>query len=370
MYMKKILVMGFTKIKFMPYMNFYLDNINQEKNEVHILYWNRDLKEEDTMHVKNLFLHEFKCYQEDDVSKIYKVKSFFKYREYAKQILETIDFDFVFVLHSLPAILVADILIKKYANKYILDYRDSTYENIKIFKMILGKIVENSKATFVSSDAFRDFLPKSEIKKIFTSHNILLDSLNHREEKEIYGIPSEKIRIAFWGFIRQGELNRKIIDRISNDNRFELHYYGREQQVALSLKQYVMEQNINNVFFHGEYQPKDRYQFVKTTDLIHNIYFDSNTMLAMGNKYYDGIIFRIPQLCMKNSFMGRSVSKNGIGFECDPDDENFVDNIFNYYLSINKNIFKQNVDKSFNKIIEEYYAGSSFIKSVVEELNK
>ena len=31
----------------MPYLNFYTDNLDKIKNDVHLLYWNRDLKEED-----------------------------------------------------------------------------------------------------------------------------------------------------------------------------------------------------------------------------------------------------------------------------------------------------------------------------------
>ena len=63
------------------------------------------------------------------------------------------------------------------------------------------------------------------------------------------------------------------------------------------------------MFFHGEYKPEDRYTFVRSTDLIHNIYKDRNMMLAMGNKYYDGLIFYIPQLCMKGSFMGEKCAE-------------------------------------------------------------
>ena len=72
----KILIIGFTKLKYMPYMNFYLDNIDTKKNDVHILYWNRDLKDEDLSKFKDVTLHEFKCYQEDDVSKLSKITSF------------------------------------------------------------------------------------------------------------------------------------------------------------------------------------------------------------------------------------------------------------------------------------------------------
>ena len=44
----KILIMGFSKIKYMPYINFYLGNIDVAANDVHLLYWNRDLMPEDT----------------------------------------------------------------------------------------------------------------------------------------------------------------------------------------------------------------------------------------------------------------------------------------------------------------------------------
>ena len=33
--------------------NFYLDNIDREKNDVHIIYWNRDLQEENLDFLKD-----------------------------------------------------------------------------------------------------------------------------------------------------------------------------------------------------------------------------------------------------------------------------------------------------------------------------
>ena len=74
----KLLIMGFSKIKYMPYMNFYLENIDSYRNEVHILYWNRDLQAEDTSFLKGITLHEFCCKQEDDVSRITKIGSFIR----------------------------------------------------------------------------------------------------------------------------------------------------------------------------------------------------------------------------------------------------------------------------------------------------
>lgn len=359
----KILIIGFGKIKFMPYMNFYLDNIDKNANEVHLLYWNRDLREEDTSALAGVTLHEFRCYQEDDVAKLSKVTSFLKYRKYALSVLKE-GFDFLYVLHSLPGVLIADKIKKAYKNKYIFDYRDSTYEAFPPFKKIVGELVKNSRATFVSSDAFRVFLPESEKDKIYTSHNILLDSLEHRDEKEKYGVLSDKIRIAFWGFIRHGEINLEMIKKLGSDSRFELHYYGREQQTAENLKTYVKDNNITNVFFHGEYKPRDRYNFVRETDIIHNIYYDSNTMLAMGNKYYDGAIFKIPQICFPGSFMGKTAEEKGIGCMLDPYTEDFADKVFDYYRNLDRRKFNENCDSEVERITAEYLEGVKIIKEI------
>ena len=43
----KILILGFTKMKFMPYASFYLDKIDYKKNQVEVVYWNRDMVDED-----------------------------------------------------------------------------------------------------------------------------------------------------------------------------------------------------------------------------------------------------------------------------------------------------------------------------------
>lgn len=359
----KILIIGFTKIKYMPYLNFYLDNIDMEKSDVHLLYWNRDLKAEDALN--NIVLHEFRCKQEDDVPKISKIKSFMKFRKYVLNLLQKNEFDYIIVLHSLPAVLIFDKLIKLYSGKYIFDYRDSTYEAFIPFKKVIGILVKHSKATFVSSDAFRSFFPENEKEKIFTSHNLLTDSLFHRNEKELYGISSDKIRIAFWGFIRHEGINREIIKKISADSRFELHYYGREQQIADNLKKYVNEIGAMNIFFHGEYRPEDRYQFVCNTDLIHNIYKDDNMMLAMGNKYYDGIIFYIPQLCFQGSFMGQKCTKNEIGLECDPYSEQFTQSIYDYISGITKDDFMKSCDKALIDVLQEIECAADIVKNLL-----
>lgn len=362
----KILLMGFTKVKYMPYANFYLDNLDGTKNEIHFLYWNRDTQTEDLTGFRDIQFHEFKEYQEDEVAKFLKIRNFLRYKRFAVGLIKREKFDFIIFMHSLPGVLIANLLIKKYKNRYIFDYRDSTYERFSPFKRVIGRLVKYSYATFVSSDAFRKFLPKEEEGKIYTSHNLLLDSLNHRDEKEKYGVKSDKIRIGFWGFIRHEDLNKEIIKKVAEDDRFELHYYGREQQTAKNLKIYVQSISAKNIFFHGEYKPEDRYQFVRQTDIIHNIYCDDNMMLAMGNKFYDGIIFRIPQLCMKGSFMGEQVEKYGVGRMCDPYDSQFLEVVYDYYRKLDKEVFKGDSNKTLDMVLLQYQRGKEIVQHVLE----
>ena len=362
----KILIIGFAKIKYMPYLNLYLDNIDTSKNEVHVLYWNRDLQQEALPRGKNIIWHEFKCYQEDDVSRFTKIGSFLKFRNFAKSVIKKEKFDFLITLTTVVSVLLSDILIKKYPQKYFFDYRDITYEGLSVYKRILWSIVKNSTKTFVSSDAFRGYFPQSQQKKIHTTYNLLEDSLSHREDKEAYGVSSDKIRIAFWGFIRHEEINKSIIKSLANDGRFQLHYYGREQETGKALKAYAAELKAENVFFHGEYKPEDRYEFIKNTDIIHNIYDDSNMMLAMGNKFYDGIIFRIPQICTKGSFMSEMAEQYGVGKAVDAKAQDFADSVYGYYTGLDFSGFRQNCDIALEQVIR---ANKDTVDQIREILN-
>jgi hypothetical protein len=359
----KIILIGFSKIKFMPYANFYLDNIDREKHEVHVVYWNKDLKGEDLSKYENVTWHEFRRYQEDDVAKYKKIGNFFSFRDFVCRILKKERFGFVIVMHTMPAILLQDILTTKFRNRFIFDYRDSTYERFDFFKNMIAKLVRGSKATFTSSDGFRVFFPKLCSDKIFTTHNLLMDSLKHRQVEKTC---SDCIRISFWGMIREEKTEKEIIAKFSADPRFELHYYGRELDTVRRCKEYAKTLQASNVFFHGEYKPEERYQFAAHTDLIHNLYCSCNMLLAMSNKYYDGAIFGIPQLCMEKSFMGDRAKTAGIGWTFDPWDPDFTEKVYQYYTNINRRKMLASCDVELDSILDEYHEAVHMIQQSLQ----
>jgi len=346
----------------MPYMHFYIDQLKRTNCEIHLLYWDRDGKP-DSKAPEGITTYKLESYIEDSLPLMNKIPSFIKYRSYAYKVLKNQRYDLLIVLHSTPGVLLFDVLMSKYKEKYILDYRDFTYENIKFYKRLIHQLVKSSIATFVSSDAYRKFLPK--VNKIYTSHNLIAETIKYRDVRRSKPRGANPIKIRYWGFIRHTNINLNIINRLANDMRFELHYHGREQETGRYLKKYCVEKEINNVFFHGEYKPVDRYVFARETDLLHNIYEnDIKTTNAMGNKYYDGITFCIPQLCNQGSFMGEEVTKNGIGLECNPEDEDLGNDIFEYYNTINWNTFEKKCDQEVVRIMKELDDGSEVLMTI------
>lgn len=361
----KLLIAGFTKIAYMPYLNFYLEAIDETATEIHVVTWRRDSEKDITLKNDKIVMHEFAQNQKDEVAKLSKVGNFFKYRVFVTRLLEKERFDRIIVLHTLPAVLIADKLTHKYKGRFILDYRDYTYEDYAPFKRAIGKLVNASYATFVSSDAFRMALPKTD--RVYTSHNLLVDSLSYRDVRSAQSREHSPIRIAFWGFIRHERINEEIIRKLGGDKRYELHYYGREQQTACNLKELVEKNGYTNIFFHGAYLPQERYGFAEKTDLLHNMYEnDPGMQKAMANKYYDGIVFRIPQLCTEGSYMGDRVSKENVGIAIDPYEDDFAARIEEYYDHLDWKAFDTACDTSVEQVVAEYEAGKTVIRSLIK----
>lgn len=357
----KILILGFTKIMYMPYLRFYLDEIDTKKNDVYLAYWARDDKNDSPLpeNVKG------RCYRnpmEDAIPLKRKISKILGYGRFAKKIINEVAPDFLIVMHSTTAFTIKNVLTKKYSKRYIFDYRDLTYENkFGFYKKAIGQITEHALATFTSSDGFRSVLP--DLDTVYTSHNII----SNADEIHKHYLAREKrstapIRAAFWGLLRHREINEQIIQKLCGDPRFEVHYYGRAQGKMLELMKESAKQ-FPNFEFHGEYQPEDRLSFANDTDIILNLYDKKGTVLyAMGNKYYDGVVFNIPQLCTDGTYMGDRCSASQVGFACDPYAPEFANEVYNYYSSLDYASLKRACDVELEGIMRQVNTGKSIIR--------
>lgn len=350
--MTQVLLLGFGKIAYMPYMNFYLDTLKEENVRFELIYWDRDGKQDAELPDRISKSYKFEAYLEEQLPFKRKLKYFSKYRKFALNVLKQNTYDRIIVLHTTPGLTLLDYLIRKYKGRYLLDFRDVSYEYISTYRKLVGMLSKSSALTFVSSNAFRKFLPPGE--NIFTIHNYVEDSLNHKMIRNQLARERQVLRVSYWGLVRQVDVNKKIMNALGNDSRFELHYYGRMQQAGREMEEYAKIENYNNVYFHGPYMPVERYEFAKKTDLIHNIYDCGHTTgNAMGNKYYDGIIFGIPQLCTRGSEMAKLVDEKKLGFIIDVDDPMLANNVWDYYQTCDWCDFCSNCSKTLDVVLEE-----------------
>ncbi len=360
----KVLIFGFTKLRYMPYMSFYINGLKDEGHSLHILSWNRDGLEDERAPNKVVH-HSFQRILEDEIPKIKKIAAFISYRKYLIGLLKEEKFDFLISLHTLPGVLIFKRLENQYKNRFILDYRDITYENIKLYEKIIKKLSNAAALTFVSSDMFRKYLP--DTPKTLTSHNINPEALQHKAGIRHKRSENGKIRICFWGFIRHEQINLRIIKSLGFDERFELHYYGRQQETARRLKVFCSENSVKNVFFHGQYSREDILKIAENTDIIHNMYDGGSTEeFALGNKYYEGLLFNLPQICSEGSYMGSLVEKYGVGAALNPYEEGFANKLWEYYNNIDREVFTKACEKRLVEITGEYEKGIQALKAALQ----
>jgi hypothetical protein len=361
----KVLLICSSNMKFMPYVFVYLRQLIELKCEITLFYWDRTGKEDVALpNEVEVVCHKYLL--EDQLPKYRKITAFLKYRRAAIKVMKARQYDKIIIFNTHFAVLLSDILLKRYRRKYIFDYRDPSFERYKLYQKRLNTIVLNSKTTFISSDGYRQFMPPYE--HIYTMHNMTMADLTHREERRVFPRKRDVLRIAFWGAVREFETNISLINGIGNDGRFEMHYYGTMgKNIGPGLQKYCAENHIHNIYFHKEYTPEERYEFCKTTDIIHNVTDINVRKQNMHNKFYDGLVFYIPQICTEGGFMGAEVVKHGVGMTFDPA-RPFADRLYRYYNDIDWRMFEKNCNVCLDAILKEQEDSNDLLKKMVMEL--
>ena len=357
----KILIIGFTHPNYMPYLHHYLRLLdNSSEHDVSVAYWNRSNLNNSGINITG-HTYIFNKSMSDTDNLLKKIPKILKYSSFLKKVLKRNDFDLLIVLHTTTAFVIKSMLYTKYKNKFIFDYRDVTYENLNFYRKEVHKIIKHSALCISSSKGFDRYFPIE--KEVYYLHNI-----NPAKKNDTFKI-NDKIIIRFWGFIRHPKINELIIEAISKDDRFELHYHGKIQEIVKRLIKFSKLLDSKNVFFHGEYNNNDRIAFASNTNLIHNIYEnDYVTSYAMGNKYYDGLQFKIPQICSEGSFMGSEVNSYHVGLTVDVNKSGFLDTIYEYYLNLNFEAFKENCTLALNECLNENNETDKHIIKVIKEI--
>lgn len=343
-------------LKYCPYINRYIERLENAHMDYKVYFWNRSKFD---MNLSDRYVYYD---QESELTsgKIQKLLDFVKFRRWLIRQLKNNHHEKIVVLSTLTGVFLGGFLYKKKKGNYIFDIRDYSYEHIKLFYSIEKKVIENSAFTAISSRGFQEFLP--EYKYVIAHNFNRNDIINGAKFKKTEG----KINFVWNGVVRYFEFQRDYLDALKNDPRFNIIFHGDGPELKLYQK-YCAENDFINVSFTGSYNNADKATLLESAHILNNCYgnkkYDGNKVkYAVSNRFYDGMIYHIPQLVEPDGFKPEWANVSGIGVSFPPD-KNFADKLYNYYISIKSESFDKACSSELKHIIED---DNSYINKIDE----
>lgn len=337
-----------------PYVEKYTRVLEEKNIEYDYILWNRS-------NVKRNYPENYLVYSEYSemyVKKYKKIYAVIRFAKYLNKVIKNNNYDKLIVLTSMPAILCYKLLINKYKNKYIFDFRDLSFERSFTFRYMLKRIIGNSYFTCISSPGFKDVLPKYNY---VISHNFQYKHLknNSSENHERNTI----IRLLHIGITRGENYNKKLVDIFGNDTRFVVNIVGDGNDTE-SFKEYI--KNFKNINVKGTYNNIEKEKYIRDADMLLYYYPCSfNNDRALANKYYDGIIFKKPLIGNKDTYSGKRLMFKNLGISLNLEDNQFANKLYDYYYNLNINQFYYYAKIELDNVIEE---DSTYLKKIEEFL--
>jgi len=347
-------------IEYCPYLKKYEQILQKDSIKYEVLFWNRNASSK--KYPANYIF--FNLNSGLSKSRFLKLFDFISFRNWLIDTIKNKRYTKLILLSTLSGIIIQQLINKKYQNKYIFDIRDYSYENIKLYKKIEDRLIKNSFFTCISSEGFKNFLPKNN--SYLTVHNFNCEDLKYHKEFKKKSTGS-KLNLVFIGAMRYFNHQSKIIDKLKNNDKFNLIYHGSGAELH-KYKKYCEKSSIANIVFTGQYDNSGKYNLLKDADILNNSY-DINKFMEVryliSNKYYDGIIFGIPQLVEPKTYKCEKVEKNYLGIGIDINDSQFADELYEYYFSIDEEKLNQNCYTELKIVVQEDAHYTEMIKKFI-----
>lgn len=327
--MKKYAIVNLGSISTCPYADYYIKAFQKLKVSFDVIEWDRKgIAQQEQIEYANIIAYSAITNASDP--RYTKVKKYFMFIQFLRKKIRENRYDKIIFLETVSAVICWDIIKKNYMGKYIVDIRDYSYEKYYLFRKIECMLIKNSFATVISSEGYKNFLPDYSYVLAHNYHEASIEKFIEVRNKN----KTSKIRVTFIGHIRFLDINKRLIDLFSRDERFELGFYGAGAAV---LQKFCSDNNYNNVKFHGQFQLEETVEFYGITDLINNLYGNHTPLLdyALSNKLYNSAEFGIPILVCEDTYMAEMVRMYNLGIVCNVNDENLPEYIYEKYINFN-----------------------------------
>lgn len=332
-------------LKYCPYIQRYIERLEANDVEYKVFFWNRSGFDLDLPS----YYEYYGDSSELSKGKISKLFDFIKFRSWVMKKINNVNPDKIIALSTLTGVVLGREL---YHNRrpYVFDIRDYSYEHILPFYWIEKQVIKNSDFTAISSRGFESFLPKHEY---IIAHNF---NRNDIKTEKKFVKKTGKLSFVWNGVVRYFEFQKQYLDALKNDDRFEIIFHGDGPELTL-YKDYCKLNNIENVIFTGAYDNSEKEKLLENADILNNCYgyaknAGNKLKYAVSNRFYDGMIYHIPQLVESNGYKTEWARKTGLGVNFAADNE-FADTLYEYYMKIETEQFDRACERVLHQVLTE-----------------
>ncbi|TDP11581.1 hypothetical protein [Halanaerobium congolense] len=324
-----------SNILYMPYVNNYLDILENIDVEYEIINWDRFNYDE----TKTI------SYKDKKIGHSRNFWDYYKYKNFLIKHLKNNNYNKLIVFGVQLTFFLNNYLLKNYKNKFIIDIRD--YHKL-IYFFRLNKLINYSFSTIISSPGYKNWLPESD--KYLINHNTNSKSYDGINK---FSFNKNEINISYIGSIRNYKINKKLITNLMNKFNFNLLYHGYGEDTDKLMK-FVSRNEINNVTFTGKYVRKEEKTLYNKADFINILRNNKsiNNRTALPNRLYNSVIYSKPIIALEGTQLADIITNYSLGLVVESL-ENIEGKILSYIDSFDINNYKKNRDMFLHKVIKE-----------------
>ncbi len=337
-----------------PHLKIYSDYFDKKGILYDVISWDRT---GDTDKNEFTYSHDAKF----QVSALTRFIEYFKFAGFIKKLLKKYKYEKLVIISPQVALFIPFFLKRKFARRYIFDYRDLSIEQNPLFKPLMKVVLNNSFANVISSPGFKKYLPKGY--DYLLSHNFNIGLVKEALANDGSPLPQGDIKVLTIGAIRF-DANYEVIDSLGDADGIEVDFVGKGG-ASPDLLKYVEEKCFKNIFFKGKYDKKDENDIIKKHTLI-NIFYPNwpSHISALSNRFYNSLINKRPMIVTKGGEQGNYAEKYGVGLAVESCD-GLAERIIEYVAALNFEEYKKNCNNLLREFIEDYNRFAKVVDSFI-----
>lgn len=266
--------------KYTPYIQNYIDVLNEKHCDYRVLSWNKTGLQEDGIDLS--FNYTVK-----DSDRKRMLWGYIRFIAVCKKYIKSNEIDKLIILTVAPAFFFGLLYLMHFKGEYILDIRDDS-PFVRRFPGYFKKICALARTVVVSSDEFTPWTGRETV----LSHNADLEQLRFHKNDTITDNFKTPTRIVFAGVMIEGPCNVGVLKAFQNDIRFEHIFIGRDSSGKQLIQDYVASSGMTNVTFEGAYKKDEIIDIYRERADLINIFRAKTTVNrnALPNKLYEAVL--------------------------------------------------------------------------------